>query len=83
MHKFYKQRKEKGEYDRRILEMRNEERRKYYDKTSYAPKHGERWSDDEIKMVLRHEVSDTELSKMLGRSVRAIQIMRCKKGKTT
>lgn len=80
MPKFYKQRKEKGEYDRRILEMRNEERRKYYDKTSYAPNHGERWSDDEIKMVLRHEVSDTELSKMLGRSVRAIQIMRCKKG---
>lgn len=80
MPKWYKKHKENGEYDRKIIEKRNAERQKYYDKTSYAPNHRQRWSDDEINMVLRHEVSDTELSKMIGRSVRAIQIMRWKKG---
>lgn len=77
---WYKKHKENGEYDRKMIEKRNLERKKYYDKTSFAPNHGNRWSNDEINMVLRHEMSDTELSKMLGRSVRAIQIMRCKKG---
>lgn len=79
---WYKQRKESGEYDRKVIERRNAERKRYYDKTSYAPNHGNRWSEEEINMVLRHEMRDMELSKILGRSVRAIQIIRNKKGRT-
>lgn len=78
---WYRQQKESGNYDRNVIERRNAERQKYYDKTSYAPNHGNRWSEEEINMVLRHEITDTELSGRIGRSVRAIQLVRHKKGR--
>ena len=54
----------------------NEEKKKYYSQFSNAPNDHERYSDDEFKMILEHNIPDRELSKQIGRSVRAIQIMR-------
>ena len=78
---FYKKLKENGEYDRTAIERRNAERQKYYDKTCYAPNHNARWSGDEILLVMQHDYCDMELSRILGRSVRSIQVMRWKQNK--
>ena len=48
-----------------VIAMRNREIR--------LNREGEYWTDEETELVMKHEISDTELSKMLGRSVRAIQ----------
>lgn len=34
------------------------------------------WSEDEIKLVIEHNITDAELSSILGRSVSAIQAVR-------
>ena len=57
---------------------RADERKKYYDKYSDSPNSKKLWKEEELQMVLDHKVSDVELHKMLGRSVRAIQAMRTK-----
>lgn len=49
---------------------------KYYSKTQNACNSRVRWTNEEIKMVMAHEISDTELSKKLGRSVASIQTIR-------
>lgn len=36
------------------------------------------YSDEENKMILEHSISDNELSKIIGRSVKAIQLKRCR-----
>ena len=50
---------------------------RYYAKTQHARNGGNVWTDEEIELILAHEMSDTELSDKLGRSVGAIQAMRC------
>lgn len=59
------------------------QKNRYYGKTSSAPNSRKRWTDEEVQLVLRHEITDTELSKKIGRSVMAIQVKRIivKKGK--
>ncbi|MBQ7764991.1 hypothetical protein IJ384_06480 [bacterium] len=54
---------------------RNQKRR-YYGKTQNAKNGGKCWSLEEIELILKQELSDTELSTLLGRSVAAIQIKR-------
>jgi len=55
-------------------------KRRYYGKTSFAPKHGESWIPEEDTILLKHwpdhNITDHEMSKMLGRSVCAIQVRR-------
>lgn len=55
---------------------RYEERKRYYNKTAFSENGYSRWSFDEIELVMKHEMTDSELSAKLGRSVAAIQHMR-------
>lgn len=57
------------------------QKKKYYQKTQDAPNRNERYTDYECEMILKHEISDTELSKMIGHSVQAIQSKRNKLNK--
>ena len=41
-----------------------------------------RWQDWERRLVMEHDMPDREISRMTGRSVRAIQVMRHKLRKT-
>ena len=56
---------------------------KYYARTAYARNHKQPWTKEDLIAVKNHEISDNELSKKLGRSVRTIQVVRnsIKKGK--
>lgn len=54
----------------------HDQRLRYYRKTQNARNSYKRWSKQEVEMVLRHDISDTELSVKLGRSVQAIQLKR-------
>lgn len=55
------------------------QQKRYYDKhAKVAINSRERYTEEEIEMILNHEISDVELSKKIGRSVKAIQIKRCK-----
>ena len=49
---------------------------RYYSKTAYAPKHHITWEADEIELVIAHNLSDSQLSTLIGRSVGAIQTKR-------
>jgi len=51
---------------------------RYYKRTEDAPNKKLRWTLGEINMILKKEHSDMELSALLGRSVKAIQIKRSK-----
>lgn len=55
----------------------------YYAKTAHARNHKQPWTKEDLIAVKNHEMTDQELSKNLGRSVRAIQVVRhsIKKGK--
>lgn len=57
--------------------------KQYYTKTSYARNHKQPWTKEDLIAVKNHEITDPELSKKLGRSVNAIQVVRThiKKGK--
>ena len=57
-------------------DIRYQGKKRYYDKTRNAPNQRARWSLEEIEMVLKHEIPDSELSIRLGRGVQAIQAAR-------
>lgn len=57
---------------------RNAQKRRYYGRTSNAKNSGNPWTEDEIDLIIAHEKTDTELSNILGRSVRSIQNKRCR-----
>ena len=57
------------------------QRLKYYRKTAYAKNSGKRWTDEEIEIVMKHEIPDYMISQMLGRSVASIQVARVKENK--
>ena len=63
----------------------NAQKRRYYGKTTNAKNRGQPWSVFELERVMMRDVTDTELSAEIGRSVRAIQVMRSKmrKGEDT
>lgn len=67
----------KGYKDRtKWFNTKKEQQRRYYRKFAYAPNHGVIWSEEEKKLVLEHQIPDSQLSKKIGRSVGAIQQMR-------
>jgi len=57
-------------------EARNRQRARYYGKTSNAKNSGQPYTLKEMGLILDHNITDSELSKMLGRSVESIQIKR-------
>ena len=59
-------------------DRRKKDKYNYYRKTQNAINGGDAWTMDDIKKVLDHEITDSELSKELGRSVGAIQKIRWK-----
>jgi hypothetical protein len=61
------------------IKKRNEQRLRYYKK--YQKNNfnsNRRWNGAEKELVLNFDISDVDLHKRLGRSVGAIQIMRCR-----
>lgn len=53
---------------------RKAQRNRYYEKTAkYNPSP---WTSEQDKAVLEHNITDTELSNLIGHSVKAIQIRR-------
>ena len=50
------------------------QRKKYYDKTAIYPP--QRWTIEEDQMVLEHKIPDSELSKRIHHSVKAIHVRR-------
>lgn len=55
---------------------RYEQRKRYYKKTAiYKPR---QWTLDEINLIFERNMTDSELSKKMHRSVASIQIMRSK-----
>jgi len=69
-------RKEKYSDMERFSKTRNAQRKRYYAKTSYKyPKR--EWTIEEDKLVLAHIMTDMELSRLIERSVIAIQKRRC------
>ena len=59
----------------------HKQRLKYYRKTAFAENHRKPWTDEEVEMVMLHEMTDTAISKIIGRSVEAIQMIRHKEKK--
>ena len=63
----------------RAREYRNRQRKRNY---ALCPGNDEvrhtRWRDWERKLVMEHDIPDWEISRISGRSVRAIQVMRHK-----
>lgn len=59
----------------------HKQRLKYYRKTANAKNRGKQWTNEEVELVMLHELTDTMISKIIGRSVEAIQIKRCKENK--
>ena len=60
----------------RFRKTRNSQKRRYYGKTSKSENYHQRWTLKEIEIVLKHEFTDNEISKMIGRSVASIQTCR-------
>lgn len=58
---------------------RNTERKRYYHKyPSYPDVAGKRWSIEDADLILTSKKSDVPLRVVLGRSIQAIQIKRCR-----
>ena len=52
--------------------------KRYYGKTEKARNKGKRWNEEEMRMLLEKTMPDRELSNVIGRSMKAIQIKRTK-----
>jgi hypothetical protein len=62
---------------RKALEYRNKQRQANYNRGAQHNFNGDKeWSSREINLVLAHKISDAEIAKQLGRTVRAIQLKR-------
>lgn len=59
-------------------EIRNAQRKRYYSKTLNISQGRRRWTKEEDNLVLNSSLTDTELSKLIQRSVRSIQVRRCR-----
>ena len=60
---------------------RNAYKRRYRAGRDYSDGRRARWTENEIRIVMEHRMPNTEIARMLGRSVQAIQIKRCKENK--
>ena len=52
------------------------QRKRFYAKTAYSANYKKRYTLEEYKIILDHELPDMELSRILGRSVNSIQKVR-------
>lgn len=59
-------------------EKRKDGNLRYYAKTTNARNRYVKWTVSDINLVRLHTIPDSELSSIIGRSVRAIQATRCK-----
>lgn len=60
-------------------EKRNSERKRLYRRSvKHAVNSRKSWTPEEVELILKHDVTDFELSKEIGRSVQAIQAKRAK-----
>ncbi len=50
----------------------------YYGRVTDADNSRKPWTTKEVELIMRHDVTDTELAIQLGRTLRAIQTKRCK-----
>ena len=66
-----------GKFDK-FREYREKYKTKYRKETGSGQYDNRPWTEQEVEMILKHELSDRELSKELRRSVQAIQVKRCK-----
>lgn len=58
---------------------RNRQRKINYDRDGSDRRHGNKqWLRFEIDMILERKLTDREVARIIGRSVRAIQVKRCK-----
>lgn len=57
---------------------RNAQKHRYYGKTQNAANRCMSWTENELDAIMRKEKTDMEISAEIGRSVKAIQVMRCK-----
>lgn len=63
-------------------QTKKKQSKKYYDTHSRnATNSKKQYTPEEIELIIKHEISDVELSKILGRSVNAIQVKRSKLNK--
>ncbi len=60
-----------GKYDCEL-----EYQKRYYSRTAIYPPH--RFTKEECELVLTQKMPDHELSKLIGHSVKSIQVKRCK-----
>lgn len=71
----------RGKYkdEQKYNEWSKRNRKKNYDKTNKngVNRHA-RWDKESIKIIMLHDIHDREISKIIGRTVRAIQGKRCK-----
>lgn len=54
---------------------------KYYGRTTNAINSRQRWTVRELDIVMEHSMTDREISALIGRSVKAIQLLRCRENK--
>jgi len=60
----------------KLRKTRNAQNKRYFSKTAiYKPR---RWTEIEDVIVIEHKNTDTEISKQIERSVKAIQVRRVK-----
>lgn len=65
------------------MRNRNKEKQKEYNKKYYSQWEDvenvrKRWTANEDYTILKRGMSDAEISEILGRSIRAIQVRRCR-----
>ena len=70
----------KSEYKdlEKYKKTKREQEKRYYGKTQDALNSRKYWTSREIKMIMAKNMSDRELSQILGRSMKAIQVKRYK-----
>jgi len=60
----------------RVTNTRSEQRQRYYSRTNCGPNSGKAWDEKEIDMIVRTGLTDHQISELLGRSIRSIQLKR-------
>lgn len=60
---------------------RNDYNKRYYKARQFLKNNKKRWTEEEIQLVMEQKIPDTDIAFKLGRSVKAIQILRCKQRK--
>jgi hypothetical protein len=61
-------------------ETHQKQKSRYYKRSrTYAFASGARWNDGDVALVLSHEMPDSILCRLIGRSIQAIQMCRINK----